>query len=1118
MRTPPTGIVTFLFTDIEGYTRGFEAAPEAMARAVARHDACVRGAVESAGGVIFKTIGDAFQIAFALPQQALAAAVAAQRALAAEDWSAIDGLPSGLRVRMAVDVIVAEPHDGDYRTPRLNRIARLMAAGHGGQVLLTGDAVVALADRIRAGVTLRPLGAHRLKDLREPVTAFHVVAPDTPDITTPLKTAGPLTTRDRIVVVDPHAGEGARVGGAARPSGALFADLLAVVRGQAETAQISLAEVRQLIGHRPADEAEYRLMRLAEWSQPRYQLDSRFVALSMWVDQGEQAAKDRWVAAPERYDDLGTLLRTVPDTALVVLGPPGSGKSTLLRRLELDLAIDGLRVGGDHTVRAPLSWFVPLNQYRADTDADPADWLADRWAARYPALPPMRDLIAAGRMILLLDGLNEMPHASSDEYRRLVRRWQRYVAEIARSAPGTRVVFSCRSLDYSAPLSTPDLRVPQVVVEPMSDGQIREFLDAYAPSLALELWTQLTERGQLSLVRSPFLARLLVEQALHEGTRATSQAALITGFVRQALRREIELGNGLLEPDALLTERDVNRITAGGWPGAYDLPERGALIGAVAGLAHAMQAGRTRPDGGQVRIDYDAALAAVAHPRAADIVHACIDLGWLDEDTGADEVLFSHQLLQEYFAARAFAAHPDVERLRTAWQAADAGAGLDDIVARLPAADPLPPLPTTGWEETAVMAAAMGDDPAAMVGAMMDVNLALAGRCAAQPDVLPRLGADVVDRMRRALADRSRDGAADLRARLAAGLALGPLGDPRFERRAGPHGAFLAPPVVSLPGGEHVLGDDAPIHFGEQVWSDHQPRHKVVLEPFAVGRFMVTNAEWACFVAAGGYDDECWWDTSVGRGWRRGEGTEAAAHANVRNWLAVIRANPGMPAEELARGRWSAEIHERWLRRLAMTAAEFEAHLEASFPGQRKTEPQFWRDARFNNPAQPVIGISWHEARAYCAWLRAQTGQPFRLLTEAEWEAAARGPAGRRFAYGDTLDRWRANTMETHLRQVAPIGLFPDGDTPEGLADMAGNVYTWTSTAWGADPETSAFPYPYAADDGREAADTAPDVQRIIRGGSWYDDHPTSLVYARNNAYASDRRRMSGVGVRLALG
>ncbi|MFN8423763.1 MAG: SUMF1/EgtB/PvdO family nonheme iron enzyme [Anaerolineae bacterium] len=210
-------------------------------------------------------------------------------------------------------------------------------------------------------------------------------------------------------------------------------------------------------------------------------------------------------------------------------------------------------------------------------------------------------------------------------------------------------------------------------------------------------------------------------------------------------------------------------------------------------------------------------------------------------------------------------------------------------------------------------------------------------------------------------------------------------------------------------------------------------------------------------------------------------------------------------------------MYERYMRRLAMSPDELEAHLCETFPGQRKTEPQFWRDPRFNNPSQPVVGICWHEARAYCRWLGDQGGAPFRLLSEVRREAAARGKAARRLAYGDDFTAWRSNTMEAHLRQVAPIGIFPDGDTPEGAADMAGNVYTWTSTAWGADPASSAFPYPYDAADGREAADTAPDVQRIIRGGSWYDDWPTSLAYARMNAYASDQRRVRGVGVRVGL-
>lgn len=416
------------------------------------------------------------------------------------------------------------------------------------------------------------------------------------------------------------------------------------------------------------------------------------------------------------------------------------------------------------------------------------------------------------------------------------------------------------------------------------------------------------------------------------------------------------------------------------------------------------------------------------------------------------------------------------------------------------------------------MAVAMSDDPAAVVRALMSANLALAGRCAAQPEVLSRLDAEVAEGLRAALSERSRDPAADLRARQAAGRELGTLGDARFARRDGPYGAYLSPPLVELAAGEYVLGDDDAIQFDEQVWTDHQPRHFVRLEGYGIGRFMVTNAEWACFMAAGGYDDARWWDTPAGREWQSGVGTEAAAHANVRNWLAMFRANPDMPQREHALGRWSDEVYERYLRRLAMTPDELEAHLHETFPGQRKTEPQFWHDESCNRPSQPVIGVCWHEARAYCRWLAAQTGEPFRLLTEAEWEAAARGLIGRRHAYGDAFDPWRANTMETHLRQVAPIGIFPAGDTAEGVTDMAGNVYTWTSTAWGADPETPAFLYPYDAGDGREEPDAPPDMQRIIRGGSWYDSWPWSLAYARNSAYASDRRRISGVGVRLGCG
>ena len=129
----PTGTITFLFTDIEGSTRRWDEQPEAMRHALARHDTILREAIEQHGGHVFKTIGDAFCAAFARATDAVAAAVAAQRALAAEPW----GTDGPGRVRMALHTGVADERGGDYFGPPLNRVARLLDTAHGGQVLLS---------------------------------------------------------------------------------------------------------------------------------------------------------------------------------------------------------------------------------------------------------------------------------------------------------------------------------------------------------------------------------------------------------------------------------------------------------------------------------------------------------------------------------------------------------------------------------------------------------------------------------------------------------------------------------------------------------------------------------------------------------------------------------------------------------------------------------------------------------------------------------------------------------------------------------------------------------------------------------------------------------------------
>jgi predicted ATPase/class 3 adenylate cyclase len=157
----PTGIVTLLFTDVEGSTRLWEAEPEQMAQALRRHDELLSTAIGRVGGYVFKTVGDAFCAAFATPQAALEAVLAAQQAIGAETWPT----RRPIRVRMGLHTGVCEERDNDYFGPVVNRVARLMAVAHGGQVLVSGATAELLSESLPEGVRLRDLGLHRLKDL-----------------------------------------------------------------------------------------------------------------------------------------------------------------------------------------------------------------------------------------------------------------------------------------------------------------------------------------------------------------------------------------------------------------------------------------------------------------------------------------------------------------------------------------------------------------------------------------------------------------------------------------------------------------------------------------------------------------------------------------------------------------------------------------------------------------------------------------------------------------------------------------------------------------------------------------------------------------------------------------
>jgi predicted ATPase/class 3 adenylate cyclase/Tfp pilus assembly protein PilF len=172
----PSGTVTFLFTDIAGSTVLWERDREAMRAAVERHLAILDAAIAAHGGVRFKIGGDAVQAAFPTAPAAVAAALAAQRALNAEDWPET----GPLRVRMGVHTGEAQPRDGDYLAPALNRLSRLLNAGHGGQILLTEAAHHLARGALPPQASVRDLGRHRLRDLLDAEVVYQLLHPDLP--------------------------------------------------------------------------------------------------------------------------------------------------------------------------------------------------------------------------------------------------------------------------------------------------------------------------------------------------------------------------------------------------------------------------------------------------------------------------------------------------------------------------------------------------------------------------------------------------------------------------------------------------------------------------------------------------------------------------------------------------------------------------------------------------------------------------------------------------------------------------------------------------------------------------------------------------------------------------
>ena len=188
MSALPEGVVSFLFTDVEGSTRLLERFGGRLTEALKTHHDLIAAAVEEHGGVVFETVGDAVYAAYRDPVACARSAVSIQRAILGHDWAEL----GEVRVRIALHVGAVERHGTHYVGPPLFRAARILALAHGGQILLSGDMAAAIADG-DPGLSVRDLGRHRLKDLVDPEQVHQLDAPGLPGTFPPLRsTAAPF--------------------------------------------------------------------------------------------------------------------------------------------------------------------------------------------------------------------------------------------------------------------------------------------------------------------------------------------------------------------------------------------------------------------------------------------------------------------------------------------------------------------------------------------------------------------------------------------------------------------------------------------------------------------------------------------------------------------------------------------------------------------------------------------------------------------------------------------------------------------------------------------------------------------------------------------------------------
>ena len=656
-----------------------------------------------------------------------------------------------------------------------------------------------------------------------------------------------------------------------------FALAEALINGSSEAAPDLLASVRNSSPH-TLD--EYRLQRhVRDWETRDVRLD--FTPLWMLLEDRRRDSIFGEGPQPERLDDLGAALEH-EHRAYILKGAPGGGKTTLLKRLAFDLT----SASGDSEWVPVL---VELASHRGG--ANPGDWLERRWRRKFDDMPELPEVSRDAHILWLLDGLNELPDEAAAPRSSKIAAWRDWLGtQVNRH----RVIISCRSADYLEELDEiGDQPVPHLELQPLDLMKIAEFLrhrSALDKPQAEAAIRRIEARDLVGLYNTPLMLTLLEVVLTPQGDFPDGRADLFSTYLLKLVLREGKKHHTLI--DALLSTSELKAFQDAVRPSDTKHDRRASrkrllrhdnrLFDALSEQSYGRQRAEYRGERQEVsfdRLDLEASLRyTYGEERGEQIFKAAQALNLLIEGESSDSLRFRHQQFQEFFAARKLVQTRELALAAAPHRLEDFKQSLEAVRRAMKPWQELPGVDRSGWEETVLMAAELIEDGDAWVRDLAEVNLPLAGQCAALKTVAVHTHAPLAER----LLARMRDSRADLRARIAAGHALGEmealevLGYRMLTDGDGKRLAWL-PPMEAIPAGDYTFGSEGDPEAYE--WEHRFSRH---LPGFRLGLYPLSNAEWRCFIEAGGYSESRWWRGEASNAFFEGHGTN---EGQAQSWL-----------------------------------------------------------------------------------------------------------------------------------------------------------------------------------------------------------------------------------------